>query len=320
MSAIAPIGSVSRDGRGGPSSGRVAHARHRWYVAPGTGIDAPKYGLAGAPPCTPTLCHAAGRTLPLSTTGTRTVENIVQSEATDHMASMAVNELGPMLTATEVADMLHPARQHGEAARRSRRAAVLSGLQARRSSVPARRRHEVPVPEPLIFSPASAARSPIRTRRRRAGDFESRAWPLASVSPKISTASAISAASTSIGGIQRIDLRAAGRRSGPADPASAQAAIRPVAAARRPARASRDRARTPRRPSGPARGCRRSGRPRRRSGPRPAQLGAACRRRWRRDPRRGSSRGRPSPAAQATGLPPYVEPWAPRPQRSWSSR
>ena len=31
----------------------------------------------------------------------------VQSEATDHMASMAVNELGPMLTATEVADMLH---------------------------------------------------------------------------------------------------------------------------------------------------------------------------------------------------------------------
>ncbi len=26
------------------------------------------------------------------------------------------------------------------------------------------------------------------------------------------------------------------------------------------------------------------------------------------------------PAAQATGLPPYVEPWAPRPQRSWSSR
>ena len=26
------------------------------------------------------------------------------------------------------------------------------------------------------------------------------------------------------------------------------------------------------------------------------------------------------PAAQATGLPPYVEPWALRPQRSWSSR
>src|SRR4051794_41956491 len=31
----------------------------------------------------------------------------LQSEATNHMASMAVNELGPMLTATEVADMLH---------------------------------------------------------------------------------------------------------------------------------------------------------------------------------------------------------------------
>jgi excisionase family DNA binding protein len=28
-------------------------------------------------------------------------------EARTHMASMAVNELGPMLTATEVADMLH---------------------------------------------------------------------------------------------------------------------------------------------------------------------------------------------------------------------
>ena len=26
------------------------------------------------------------------------------------------------------------------------------------------------------------------------------------------------------------------------------------------------------------------------------------------------------PAAQATGLPPYVEPWAPTPQRAWSSR
>ena len=31
----------------------------------------------------------------------------LQNEATDNMASMAVNELGPMLTATEVADMLH---------------------------------------------------------------------------------------------------------------------------------------------------------------------------------------------------------------------
>lgn len=58
------------------------------------------------PPLTPTLCHTAGRTLPLNTTGNRTVEN-VQSEATNDMASMAVNELGPMLTATEVADMLH---------------------------------------------------------------------------------------------------------------------------------------------------------------------------------------------------------------------
>ena len=56
---------------------------------------------------TPTLCLAAGRTLPLNTTGVRTREDLRASEAEDHMASMAVNELGPMLTATEVADMLH---------------------------------------------------------------------------------------------------------------------------------------------------------------------------------------------------------------------
>jgi hypothetical protein len=31
----------------------------------------------------------------------------MQNEATNHMAALAVNELGPMLTATEVADMLH---------------------------------------------------------------------------------------------------------------------------------------------------------------------------------------------------------------------
>src|SRR5436190_23567361 len=31
----------------------------------------------------------------------------LQSEATNHMASMAVTELGPMLTASEVAEMLH---------------------------------------------------------------------------------------------------------------------------------------------------------------------------------------------------------------------
>ena len=56
---------------------------------------------------TPTLCLAAGRTLPLNTAKARTREDLRASEAEDHMASMAVNELGPMLTATEVADMLH---------------------------------------------------------------------------------------------------------------------------------------------------------------------------------------------------------------------
>ncbi len=33
--------------------------------------------------------------------------NSVYYEATSSMASMAVNEIGPMLTATEVAEMLH---------------------------------------------------------------------------------------------------------------------------------------------------------------------------------------------------------------------
>ena len=56
---------------------------------------------------TPTLCNTASRTIPRTTSWTRTCLRRLQSEATNHMASMAVNELGPMLTATEVADMLH---------------------------------------------------------------------------------------------------------------------------------------------------------------------------------------------------------------------
>src|SRR5215213_11591903 len=45
-----------------------------------------------------------------------------------------------------------PSRQHGEATGRPRRAPVLSRLQARRSTVPARRRDEVPVAEPINAS------------------------------------------------------------------------------------------------------------------------------------------------------------------------
>ena len=59
------------------------------------------------PPFTHTLCHAAGWTQPLTTTRDWTCRTPVYSEAEDHMASMAANDLGPMLTATEVADMLH---------------------------------------------------------------------------------------------------------------------------------------------------------------------------------------------------------------------
>src|SRR5439155_14120393 len=66
----------------------------------------PKYGLAldraypYAPPSSrplSTLDHPMGSERPEG----------AQSEATTPMASMAVNELGPMLTATEVAEMLH---------------------------------------------------------------------------------------------------------------------------------------------------------------------------------------------------------------------
>ncbi len=65
----------------------------------------PKYGLARA-----TLHpYSLPRSQPDSTSAyTKDPDRPIaaSSEATD-MASMAINELGPMLTATEVADMLH---------------------------------------------------------------------------------------------------------------------------------------------------------------------------------------------------------------------
>jgi len=72
-----------------------------WY----SGVT-PKYGLAvGAadpyappssePDCTPGYPMGAER------------PQVIYHEAPINMASMAVNELGPMLTATEVAEMLH---------------------------------------------------------------------------------------------------------------------------------------------------------------------------------------------------------------------
>ena len=69
-------------------------------------MGTPKYGLVGSA-ATHTFLLAAGRTLPLSTPGDRNRREVRRTEAIRHMASMAVNELGPMLTATEVADMLH---------------------------------------------------------------------------------------------------------------------------------------------------------------------------------------------------------------------
>ena len=99
-----PTGSVAATERVGGvaprrQARRAAHALGTWRLYQSTAwrVLAP----------TPTLCLAAGWTLPLNTAGVRTREDLRASEAEDHMASMAVNELGPMLTATEVADMLH---------------------------------------------------------------------------------------------------------------------------------------------------------------------------------------------------------------------
>jgi excisionase family DNA binding protein len=71
-------------------------------VVPAT---SPKYGLAttAADPYAPPISE------PHSTSGHPTGADATTraQRGNDHMGSMAVNELGPMLTATEVADMLH---------------------------------------------------------------------------------------------------------------------------------------------------------------------------------------------------------------------
>ena len=65
----------------------------------------PKYGLAtpSAHPYAPPISE------PQSTHGYPTGADATKDaqRGSDHMGSMAVNELGPMLTATEVAEMLH---------------------------------------------------------------------------------------------------------------------------------------------------------------------------------------------------------------------
>ena len=99
-------------GRGPPSDARARCAPGRrprlsgWCPVGGLVLAGiPKYGLVGSRR-THTFRGTAGRTLPLRTPGARTVEECAE-RGNDHMASMAVNELGPMLTATEVAEMLH---------------------------------------------------------------------------------------------------------------------------------------------------------------------------------------------------------------------
>ena len=85
----------------GPASERWSVGNVRLVLA-----DIPKYGLARPPLHSYALPRSGPDPTPEHHRGpdpSRTVQN----EATNHMASMAVNELGPMLTATEVADMLH---------------------------------------------------------------------------------------------------------------------------------------------------------------------------------------------------------------------
>src|SRR6188508_2411786 len=71
-----------------------------------TASDGPKYGLAVPSPHP----YAPERSGPNPTPEHRMKPDPptpMQREATIDMAALAVNELGPMLTATEVADMLH---------------------------------------------------------------------------------------------------------------------------------------------------------------------------------------------------------------------
>ena len=65
----------------------------------------PKYGLATLS----THSYAPPISEPHSTLGHPTGADATKhrQRGNDHMGSMAVNELGPMLTATEVAEMLH---------------------------------------------------------------------------------------------------------------------------------------------------------------------------------------------------------------------
>jgi excisionase family DNA binding protein len=75
-------------------------------VRPPVPAASPKYGLARATPYPYALPRRGPESTPEHTRDpdlTRTA----YSEATIQMASMAISELGPMLTATEVADMLH---------------------------------------------------------------------------------------------------------------------------------------------------------------------------------------------------------------------
>src|SRR4051794_32253365 len=93
--------------RAAQSNGRRGARRPRagWPASRvGTSNSAPKYGLATLPAhpyAPPVIAPHPWPPLGCGRHPTRT------ERGNDHMGSMAINELGPMLTATEVADMLH---------------------------------------------------------------------------------------------------------------------------------------------------------------------------------------------------------------------
>ncbi len=95
--------------RMGPArSGRLARRRAGWGVV-GCGSDragttTTREYACSRPHPTPTLCSAASRTAPQCPFGgSRPSER----QRISRMASMMVRDLGPMLTASEVAEMLH---------------------------------------------------------------------------------------------------------------------------------------------------------------------------------------------------------------------
>ena len=164
----------------------------------GTARRRPKYGLAlslpdgSISPVTPAHRNSCCTSGPVDTKArvlrarrarlrAAVPTNSSHDEADTAMASMAVNELGPMLTASEVAEAAPPARQHRQAPGGQGRAALLPRLQAGRSTLPPGGRGGVPRPEPLAQRLHQARTLPRASLPRRAAGGPPAALPLCHV-------------------------------------------------------------------------------------------------------------------------------------------